>query len=89
MTREFTRVSADSHLEVPNYRWTDHVAAKYRDQAPKDVKLPNGADGSILGDLPPRENPMDLYGGKGRDLWQPFGQTYDSTPGTEIGRAHV
>lgn len=82
MAREFTRVSADSHLEVPNSRWTGHIESKYRDQAPKDIKLPNGADGTVLGDLPPRENPMDLYGGKGRDNWQPFGQTYASTPGT-------
>ncbi|MDE2802307.1 MAG: amidohydrolase family protein, partial [Chloroflexota bacterium] len=27
---------------------------------------------------------MDLYGGKGRDIWHPFGQTYASTPGTGL-----
>lgn len=82
MAREFTRISADSHLEVPNSRWAHRIDAKYRDSGPKDIKLANGADGSVVDGMPARENPMDLYGGKGRDLWQPFGQTYDSTPGT-------
>lgn len=82
MAREYNRISADSHLEVPNARWTHRIDPKFRDQGPKDVKLENGADATVIGDMPPRENPMDLYGGKGRDQWLPYGQTYDSTPGT-------
>jgi predicted TIM-barrel fold metal-dependent hydrolase len=82
MAREYKRISADSHLEVPNSRWTHRIDPKYRDQGPKDTKLENGADATVIGDMAPRENPMDLYGGKGRDQWLPYGQTYDSTPGT-------
>jgi predicted TIM-barrel fold metal-dependent hydrolase len=82
MAKEYTRISADSHLEVANARWTHRIAAKYRDQAPRDMTFPDGADGSVVGDLKPRQNPMDLYGGKGRDTWKPFGQKYEDTPGT-------
>jgi predicted TIM-barrel fold metal-dependent hydrolase len=82
MAREYKRISADSHLEVSNDRWTHRIDPKYRDQGPKAIVLPNGADASQIGDLPPRENPMDLYGGKGREQWLPYGQKYADTPGT-------
>ena len=75
-------MAADAHREVSNDRWTHRIDPKYRDQGPKAIVLPNGADASQIGDLPPRENPMDLYGGKGRDNWLPFGQKYSETPGT-------
>ncbi len=78
----YTRISGDSHLEVANERWTHRIAPKFRDRAPKTVKLETGADASQLEDLPPAQNPMDLYGGKGRDTWYPGGQTYELTPGT-------
>ncbi|MEE8517944.1 MAG: amidohydrolase family protein [Dehalococcoidia bacterium] len=82
MARVYNRISADSHIEVPSERWTHRIDPKYRDRGPKSVALPDGADGTVLGDLPPRQNPMDLYGGKGRDTWLPYGQHYDDTPGT-------
>ena len=85
MARNYRRISADSHLEVPNERWTHRIAEEYRDRAPRTITLPDGADGTVIGEMTPRQNPMDLYGGKGRDTWKPFGQTYASTPGT--GRA--
>jgi predicted TIM-barrel fold metal-dependent hydrolase len=75
-------ISGDSHIEIPPARWTDRVPAKYRSMAPKTVPLPDGADGTIIGNNPPVQNPEDLYGGKGRDKWVPFGQRYDDTPGT-------
>ena len=78
----YTRISGDSHLEVANERWTHRVDPRFRDRAPRTVKLETGADASQLEDLPPAQNPMDLYGGKGRDIWYPGGQTYERTPGT-------
>lgn len=81
MARNYNCVSGDSHLEVLTERWTHRVPARYRDQAPKNVRLPDGADGTTAGGRTV-QNPMDLYGGKGRDVWQPFGQRYGDTPGT-------
>ena len=78
----YKRMSGDSHLEVANERWTHRVDPKFRDRAPKTVQLDTGADATQLEDLAVTQNPMDLYGGKGRELWYPGGQTYESTPGT-------
>ena len=78
----YKRISGDSHLEVANERWTHRIAPKFREDRPKTIKLETGADATQLGALTPAQNPMDLYGGKGRDLWYPGGQTYESTPGT-------
>jgi predicted TIM-barrel fold metal-dependent hydrolase len=75
-------ISGDTHLEVPAQRWTCRVPEKFRDRAPRTVRLANGADGFLIEGQPIRENAFDLYGGKGRDAWGPFGQTYESTPGT-------
>lgn len=85
----YTRISGDSHLEVPNERWTHRVEPAYRDRAPRSINLDTGADATQLEDLPPAQNPMDLYGGKGRDIWYPGGQTYESTPGTGPPRQRV
>ena len=82
MTREYRYISGDTHMEVPAWRWTNRVPEKYRDRAPRTVRLSNGADGFVIEGSPVRETAFDLYGGKGRDQWGPTGQTYESTAGT-------
>lgn len=80
--REYRYISGDTHMEVPAWRWTGRVPERYRDRAPRVVRLANGGDGFLIEGQPVREMAFDLYGGKGRDQWGPFGQTYESTPGT-------
>jgi len=80
--REYRIVSGDTHMEVPPERWTVRVPERYRDRAPRTVRVADGADGFLIEGLSVRENAFDLYGGKGRDNWGPFGQTYASTAGT-------
>lgn len=82
MASEYKRISADSHLEVPADRWNHRIHEDFRDKGPHSLTLADGADGTVIDGLEPRQNPMDLYGGKGRDVWKPFGQTYENTPGT-------
>lgn len=82
MTREYRYISGDSHLEIDSKYWVNRVPAKHRDRAPKLIRLPDGGDAWLVEGLPLRETPSDLYAGKGRDKWQPFGQTYETTPGT-------
>lgn len=82
MYKNFIVVSGDTHLEVPTQRWTNRVPDRYRDRAPRTVRLSNGGDGFLIEGSPVRENALDLYGGKGRENWGPFGQTYESTAGT-------
>jgi predicted TIM-barrel fold metal-dependent hydrolase len=82
MARHYRYISGDTHMEVPYDRWTGRVPERWRDRAPRNVRLPNGADGFLIEGSAIRENAFDLYGGKGRDEWGPFGQSYESTPGT-------
>ena len=82
MAGQYRYISADSHLEVAPERWSPRVPAKYRNLAPHLVRTATGGDGWVVGDMTPREVALDLYGGKGRDVWHPFGQRYEDTPGT-------
>ena len=82
MTRSYRYISGDSHLEVDSKRWVHRVAASFRDRAPRLVRMENGGDGWVIEGQAPRQVSADLYGGKGRDTWQPFGQTYEGTNGT-------
>src|SRR3954467_12968745 len=82
MTREYRYISADSHLEIDSKRWVHRMPAQYRDRAPRVVRLPDGSDAWLVEGRPLREVPSDLYGGKGRETWQPFAQNYETTPGT-------
>ena len=82
MTREYRYISGDTHLEVPAWRWTNRVPEKYRERAPRTIRLASGADGFLVEGQPVREMAFDLYGGKGRDQWGPTEQNYEGTPGT-------
>lgn len=79
----FSRVvSGDTHLEIDSRHWADRMPARHRDRAPRLVRLPDGGDAWLVEGAPLREVPMDLYGGKGREVWKPFGQRYADTAGT-------
>lgn len=80
--RPYRYISGDSHLEIDSKAWLHRVPAQHRDRAPKVVRLPDGADAWVIEGQKPRAVPSDLYGGKGRDRWRPFGQTYEDTAGT-------
>src|SRR5205814_10726821 len=40
----YTLISADSHIVEPPDLWTERIDKKYRDKAPRIVRLPNGSD---------------------------------------------
>ncbi len=46
--REYRVISADSHLEVPVDKWTHRVPERFRDRAPKRIKMPHGGDGFLV-----------------------------------------
>lgn len=78
----FTCISGDSHLEVDSKHWVKRIAKKHRGRAPRLIQTATGGDAWVIEGQPAREVPSDLYGGKGRDYWTPFGQTYEGTAGT-------
>jgi len=82
MARTYRYISGDSHLEIEAKWWVSRVPNMYRDQAPRVVRLPDGSDAWSIEGQPLRQVPFDLYGGKGRDVWKPYQQNYETTPGT-------
>jgi predicted TIM-barrel fold metal-dependent hydrolase len=81
--RNYRYISGDSHLEIDSKHWIGRVPAQYRDLAPCLVRLPDGSDGwTINNKLARPAAAADLYGGKGRDQYVPFGAKYEGTPGT-------
>jgi len=76
-------LSGDSHLEIDSRHWIPRVPVKHRDQAPQLVRQADGSDAWVIDSKITRPAAAaDLYGGKGRDLYVPFGGRYEGTPGT-------
>src|SRR5215510_10767983 len=48
MPRKIKMISGDSHLDFPPERWTQRMPAKWRDRAPRRIKLANGDDAFII-----------------------------------------
>lgn len=75
-------ISGDGHLELDSKWWVHRIPEEHRERAPRVIRLPDGGDAWVVEGRPLREVPQDLYGGKGRGKWSPFGQSYDATAGT-------
>ena len=75
-------ISSDGHLEVRPERWTPRMPARYRDKAPRTIKLPDGGDALLVEGQAPYPAPfLDLRAGRTNETWQPFGATVDDTAG--------
>ena len=48
MVREYKVISGDGHIDLNPDVWRDRVAAKWRERAPKRVKMPNGSDAVVI-----------------------------------------
>jgi len=83
MARKYTLMSSDGHLEVPPERWVHRVPEKYRDRAPRTVRLPDGGDAQLIEGQPLLEaNFLDLRAGRSEGTWQPFGLKVADAAGT-------
>ncbi len=89
MSRVYRYISGDSHLEIDSKYWIDRVPEQHRARAPRIVRVSDGADAWMIEGQPLRQNASDIYGGKGRDEWMPFGQHYEGTPGTGPGAQRI
>src|SRR5262250_2681102 len=75
-------ISSDGHLEVVPERWTPRMPVRYRDQAPRTIKLPDGGDAILVEGQAPYPVPfLDLRAGRTNETWQPFGVTVEDTAG--------
>ncbi len=78
MAKDYRVISADSHLQIAAERWTGRIPAKYRDQAPRTVQMPDGGDATLIG-----EKRSIFHGtlvGPYADRW-PNGARFATSPG--------
>jgi predicted TIM-barrel fold metal-dependent hydrolase len=81
MAREYRLISADSHLEISPDRWTSRVPRKYRDRAPRLVKLASGGDGVLSENTPLYVLGLGVAARPYEDH-RVYGVTYEGNPGT-------
>jgi predicted TIM-barrel fold metal-dependent hydrolase len=88
--REYNLVSADSHLEAPP-EWADRVPEKYRDFAPRIVKLDNGGDAWDLRDgKEPKPLGLQVVAGQNyRDFVQSGRRFDEDIPGTRSAEGRI
>ena len=81
MARRYRYVSADSHFESPPDMWTHRVPAKYRDRAPRRIKLSNGKDAIVEEGRPPEVSGTNQFAGKSPEEFSPVGLDFDNARG--------
>ena len=59
MATQYRIISGDSHLDLPPDRWTHRVPAKWKDRAPRRVKLPSGEEAIAMEGRPDRADRFD------------------------------
>src|SRR3982751_1133584 len=64
MTRTYTIISCDGHLEIPPDGWMRHVPPEHRDRAPRLVKLAGGGEGWIVEGMPIIHNGQNVSAGR-------------------------
>ena len=47
MARKYKVISGDGHIDLNPDVWRDRVSAKWRERAPKRVKMPDGMDAIV------------------------------------------
>jgi len=48
MARQYKCISADGHIDLDPDIWRDRVQSKWRDRAPRRIKMPNGSDAVVI-----------------------------------------
>ena len=62
MARTYQVISGDGHVETPPDGWRKYVPDKWRDRAPRLIRLPNGADGWLVEGQPMLHNGQNIKG---------------------------
>lgn len=81
MPGRYAIVSADSHLDANPDHWTPHVPAKWRDRAPRRIRLDDGEDGIVMEGVPMSRIGMTVSTGVPRDQWHKRVMTFDNSAG--------
>jgi predicted TIM-barrel fold metal-dependent hydrolase len=81
MSRKYRYFSADSHFESLPETWTHRVPAKFRDRAPRRIKLADGRDAIIAEGQPLEYRGTNLFAGKGPENFNPIHLDFENSVG--------
>ena len=82
MARKYSIISGDSHLDLPPDRWTHRVPAKWKDRAPRRVKLPSGEEAIAMEGRPIAPIGLTRSVGVPHDQLHLQVPTFDNSAGT-------
>ena len=81
MVRSYRYFSADSHFESLPESWTHRVPEKYRDRAPRRIKLADGRDAILEEGQPLEYRGTALFAGKSIEEFNPVHLHFESSVG--------
>ncbi|MEX0806669.1 MAG: amidohydrolase family protein [Candidatus Binatia bacterium] len=81
MARKYRYFSADSHFESLPESWTHRVPEKYRDRAPRRIKLADGRDAILEEGQPLEYRGTSLFAGKSIEEFNPVHLNFASSVG--------
>src|SRR5581483_4996847 len=81
MARKYRYFSADSHFESLPETWTHRVPAKYRDRAPRRIKLSDGRDAIAEEGQPLEYRGTNLFAGKALAEFNPVHLDFEASVG--------
>ena len=87
MSRKYRYFSADSHYESLPENWTHRVPAKYRDRAPRRIKLADGRDAIVEEGQPLEYRGTNLFAGKEPENFNPTRLDFENSVVTGISRS--
>ena len=62
MARHYELISADGHVETPPDPWVRYVPEKWKDRAPRLIKLDDGGEGWVVEGQPLLRNGQNITG---------------------------
>ena len=81
MARKYHYFSADSHFECLPETWTHRVPAKFRDRAPRHIKLADGRDAILDEGQPLEYRGTNLFAEKSPDEFNPVHLNFEGSVG--------
>ena len=81
MSRQYRHFSADSHFECLPETWTHRVPAKFRDRAPRRIKLADGRDAIVEEGQPLEYRGTNLFAGKPLEEFNPVHLNFEGSVG--------
>jgi predicted TIM-barrel fold metal-dependent hydrolase len=81
MAPSYRYFSADSHFECLPETWTHRIPAKYRDRAPRRIKLADGRDAIVVEGQPLEYRGTNLFAGKDPEDFNPTHLDFENAVG--------